>query len=582
MKYATERPVLISTTMGSSVDAGGEVVRVLYVDPANAKLVKTELEKEGVIDKDFRMTRGIGGGCRAAAADHDADDDDHSPSSETSWNDCIAIPILHCGDDDSSQQKVAMHRLVKGSGFQFCPFSTTFLGNNNNARRPRRRVRDRPSTATTTTLVQTGLLRALLAGTAHSLDSNHVEQDDDAAALLLLQKIRSLPPDICPSKLELFGDDRTVVIPPHAFDLQKSDCFRALLLLSNKNEVTHNGAEDDDDDDDYNGFFQSLWSTLASLYGSNRVVRRGGVHQDSGIRQSGYSILWISSSHRQKTLHNQEQEPMKMVGSPGWITVTEQGIRQSFDLTRVMFSRGNISEKIRFGKLVQEREIVLDLYAGIGYFTLPALVHGKAAHVYCCEWNEDAHTALRYNLLDNGVQDRATVFAGDCRKICQEEGLQAMFDRVSLGLLPSSEGGWPTGVRAVSAQKGGWLHVHGNVPVSEVDQWTLWLCSRLRVFLVEEERPVEWIVLAEHVEKVKSFAPTINHYVADVFVGPLECYHPTNYNAAVAIQSSLAPGLTGVLKKESTLELCSGPVAAPSCALSTRRSTPPEVDARGL
>jgi len=542
--------------MGSSVDAGGEVVRVLYVEPANAKLVKTELEKEGVIDKDFRMTRGIGGGCRA-------DEDEHPPSSETSWNNCIAIPILHCGDDDSSQQKVATHRLVKGSGFQFCPFSTTFLGNNNHARRPRRRVRDRPSTATTnTTLVQTGLLRALLAGTAHSLDSNRgVEQDADAdAALLLLQKIRSLPPDICPSKLELFGDDRTVVIPPHAFDSQKSDCFRALLLLSNKNVATHNGADDD-------AFFQSLWSTLASLYGSNRVVRRGGVHQDSGIRQSGYSILWISSSRRQ-ALPKQQQEPMKMMGSPGWITVTEQGIRQSFDLTRVMFSRGNISEKIRFGKLVQEGEIVLDLYAGIGYFTLPALVHGKAEHVYCCEWNEDAYTALRYNLLDNGVQDRATVFAGDCRKICQEKGLQAMFDRVSLGLLPSSEGGWPTGVRAVSAQKGGWLHVHANVPVSEVDQWTLWLCSRLRVFLVEEERPVEWIVLAEHVEKVKSFAPTVNHYVADVFVGPLECYHPTNYNAAVAIQSSLAPGQTGVLKKESTLELCSGPVKAPSCALS--------------
>ena len=41
--------------------------------------------------------------------------------------------------------------------------------------------------------------------------------------------------------------------------------------------------------------------------------------------------------------------------------MTEQGIRQSFDLTKVMFSRGNISEKIRFGKLVMEGDVVLDM-----------------------------------------------------------------------------------------------------------------------------------------------------------------------------------------------------------------------------
>ena len=31
--------------------------------------------------------------------------------------------------------------------------------------------------------------------------------------------------------------------------------------------------------------------------------------------------------------------------SSGWITVTEHKISQSFDLTRVMFSRGNVTER---------------------------------------------------------------------------------------------------------------------------------------------------------------------------------------------------------------------------------------------
>ena len=123
-------------------------------------------------------------------------------------------------------------------------------------------------------------------------------------------------------------------------------------------------------------------------------------------------------------------------GSPGWITITEQGISQSFDMTRVMFSRGNITEKIRFGKLVQENEIVLDMYAGIGYYTLPALIHGKARHVYACEWNEHAANALKYNLAANGVEDRATVLVGDCRQLALNSILSKCLTASVSGCFP--------------------------------------------------------------------------------------------------------------------------------------------------
>ena len=36
-------------------------------------------------------------------------------------------------------------------------------------------------------------------------------------------------------------------------------------------------------------------------------------------------------------------------------------------------------------------------------------------------------------------------------------------DRVNLGLVPSSEGGWPVACRALKNSTGGWMHVHGNV-----------------------------------------------------------------------------------------------------------------------
>jgi tRNA G37 N-methylase Trm5 len=222
-----------------------------------------------------------------------------------------------------------------------------------------------------------------------------------------------------------------------------------------------------------------------------------------------------------------------------------------------MFSRGNITEKIRFGKLVQKGDVVLDMYGGIGYFTLPALIHGGAKHVFSCEWNEHAVEALRFNLADNGVDDRATVLVGDCRVSAKNHKLVDMFDRVSLGLLPSSEGGWQTAVRALRRSVGGWLHVHGNVPVKESRHWCKWLCIRLLQYARDEG--LEWVVILTHLEKVKSFAPTVNHYVADVFVGP---------RGKTNIVDKLEDDSAVLAMEGEALEVCLESLELPTCALS--------------
>jgi tRNA G37 N-methylase Trm5 len=83
-------------------------------------------------------------------------------------------------------------------------------------------------------------------------------------------------------------------------------------------------------------------------------------------------------------------------------------------------------------------------------------------------------------------------------------------------------------IRALKHDTGGWLHVHGNVRNAEKNTWSCWLRQRLLDINCQEEgvhhhaQSEEWIVLCNHVERVKSFAPTFSHYryVADVFVGP--------------------------------------------------------------
>jgi Met-10+ like-protein len=195
----------------------------------------------------------------------------------------------------------------------------------------------------------------------HMLGRHEEATRSDEEVQVIETKVRTLNLDCCPAKLEVLGVDRTVVIPLKAFRME--DLSRVLGEFWTNEHV-----------------YPVLWRALAEANGSSRVVRRGEIDPNSPIRQSQYQLLWFDADRF-------SNEP----SAAKWITVVEDGIHQSFHLERVMFSRGNITEKIRFGrKLVQPGEHVLDLYAGIGYFALPAAVHGRASHVTCCEWNPEA------------------------------------------------------------------------------------------------------------------------------------------------------------------------------------------------
>ena len=66
-----------------------------------------------------------------------------------------------------------------------------------------------------------------------------------------------------------------------------------------------------------------------------------------------------------------------------------------------MFSRGNISERSRILSMSFEGEVVLDLFAGIGYWAFPLVKRG--AKVYCCEWNPASIEGLKRGAILNKI-----------------------------------------------------------------------------------------------------------------------------------------------------------------------------------
>ncbi|XP_077588284.1 tRNA wybutosine-synthesizing protein 2 homolog [Stigmatopora nigra] len=257
-----------------------------------------------------------------------------------------------------------------------------------------------------------------------------------------------------------------------------------------------------------------LWQTVAKSLGAKRLARMSRI-SNNGFRAPQVTIL---------------------LGDHSWVKHVDNGITYEFDVTKCMFSAGNVTEKLRIAGFDCRGETVVDLYAGIGYFTLPYLVHAGAAHVHACEWNPNAIEALRKNLVTNRVQDRCTIHPGDNRQLL----LLDIADRVNLGLIPSSEDGWPVACRLLNKTTGGFIHIHQNVTspntigsheVDDVDSgvthrqadwkafqaWADSAAGRV-AYLLRERTATWWKTNIRHIERVKSYAPHVHHVVLD-----LEC-----------------------------------------------------------
>lgn len=120
------------------------------------------------------------------------------------------------------------------------------------------------------------------------------------------------------------------------------------------------------------------------------------------------------------------------------VRVKENGVYYYFDFTQIMFAKGNVHERGLLPKKVKSGEIIVDMFAGIGYFTLGMGKTKKPQKIYAIEWNPIAFKYLRKNIKKNHIEEIVTPLKGDCRKIVldlSKDGVRA--DRVVMGLLPA-------------------------------------------------------------------------------------------------------------------------------------------------
>ncbi len=231
---------------------------------------------------------------------------------------------------------------------------------------------------------------------------------------------------------------------------------------------------------------EGLWNAVGEALKVDRVARIGEISGE--MRESSVEML---------------------LGEDDWVVRRESGVDYGYNLTQCMFSAGNVNERRRMGEVADAGEVVVDLYAGIGYYSLPMLVHSQVDHVHCCEWNPNAVRALGSNLESNGVAGRCTIHVGDNRVTAAK--LEGVADRVILGLLPSAGDGYDLAMAALRPA-GGVLHVHGVAAVGSHAAWAAGVTGSLR------EMGGGCSFDAAEPLRVKSYAPHWDHVVLDVTV----------------------------------------------------------------
>jgi tRNA wybutosine-synthesizing protein 2 len=183
---------------------------------------------------------------------------------------------------------------------------------------------------------------------------------------------------------------------------------------------------------------------------------------------------------------------------------SENSIRFKIDPQRIMFSSGNMVERRRMATISNRYETVIDLFAGIGYFTLPMAVYSKPKKIFACEINPIAYRYLYENVVLNHVTDVVEPLWGDNRKTAPKD----CADRVILGYLQEPQLFLTVALDCLRNQRGV-LHYHEVVPLESIPELPL---KHIEIAAKSYHRSVELL----KVNKIKSYAPRIHHVVLDV------------------------------------------------------------------
>ena len=183
---------------------------------------------------------------------------------------------------------------------------------------------------------------------------------------------------------------------------------------------------------------------------------------------------------------------------------TEYGVEIQIDLAKVYFSPRLAQERYRVAQLVQEGEVVIDMFTGAGPFSLMIAKHAKAQKIYSIDLNPDAIEFLNRNIGGNHFKNIEPVF-GDAKYVVTT--LEPA-DRLIMNLPFNAFDFLEEAIYA--AKDTATIHYFEIVEDDQIDARVKEITDKGKEMGVKLKIP--------EVRKIKSYSPTQTHIGLDIHV----------------------------------------------------------------
>lgn len=177
---------------------------------------------------------------------------------------------------------------------------------------------------------------------------------------------------------------------------------------------------------------------LMRRHGNIKTVLKqvGGISGDLRLRR----LEWIAGERKSHT------------------TYKEFGCIINVDLEKCYFSPRLSHERMRVARLVKPDETVVNMFAGVGSFSVLIARHSKARKVYSIDVNPEAIKLMQENARLNRAESKVVSIEGDAKDAIVNR-LRGVADRV---LMPLPNKAFAYLDYAIMALKplGGWIHYY--------------------------------------------------------------------------------------------------------------------------
>lgn len=190
----------------------------------------------------------------------------------------------------------------------------------------------------------------------------------------------------------------------------------------------------------------------------------------------------------------------------------EYGCKYKLDVSKLMFCLGNSFERVRTAIQVREWETIIDMFGGIGQFSIPAAKISRPKKIYAIEINPLAYHYLKENIKLNGTYNIEAIL-GDSREVILNK-LKRVADRVFMGYFPETIKFFEYSLEAIS-ERGGIIHFHDLIEKENGLEKII-----KEIFNIANSKNYYIDIINSHI--VKSYSKYLVHMAIQIFAIPKE------------------------------------------------------------